>query len=90
MGKRGTKPHRLVVIRWSPEFAYVIGLITTDGCLINDGRHIDFTSKDKKQVAVVKKCLGLKNIKIGKKGSRSTHEKRYFRIQFGDVVFYQC
>lgn len=34
-------------ITWSPEIAYAVGLLTTDGSLSIDGRHIDFTSKDK-------------------------------------------
>jgi hypothetical protein len=38
------RPRCKVRIEWSPEFAYAIGLIATDGCLYNDGRHINFTS----------------------------------------------
>ncbi len=71
---------------WSPDFAYVVGLITADGCLQKDGRHIDLTSKDLEQVATFKRCLGL-TVKIGKKKSGIGNE--YYRIQFGDVLFYQ-
>lgn len=82
--KRGPKPKGQVRIRWSPAFAYAIGLLTADGCLLNDGRHIDFTSKDKELVESFKKCLGL-SVKIGTK--RSGQGNRYYRIQFGDVLF---
>jgi hypothetical protein len=31
---------------WSAELAYIIGLLTTDGNLSNDGRHIIMRSSD--------------------------------------------
>lgn len=82
--KPGPKPKGQVAIEWSPQFAYAIGLITADGCLLNDGRHIDFTSKDYEQVATFRKCLNLKT-KISTK--RSGAGNRHYRIQFGDVLF---
>lgn len=72
---------------WSPNLAYAIGLLTSDGYLSVDGRHIDLTSKDKQQLKNFKYCLGLK-VKIGYKSSGST-DKRYMRVQFSDVAFYQ-
>lgn len=44
------KPMNKVKIKWSPEFAYAIGLLVTDGSLSKDGIHIDFTSNDKEQL----------------------------------------
>lgn len=41
------KPQNKVKIKWSPEFAYAIGLLVTDGNLSPDGRHLNFTSKDR-------------------------------------------
>ena len=76
MGKRGAKPKGKVNIKWSPEFAYAIGLLTTDGCLSTDGRHFDFTSKDKEQLVNFMKCLGIK-VKIGYKTSGYSGEKIY-------------
>ena len=35
---------------WSPELAYAIGLIASDGCLSSNGRHIVLVSKDKEQI----------------------------------------
>ena len=75
------------MIKWSPKLAYAVGLITTDGCLSIDGRHVDFTSKDIQLLQTFKKCLGLKN-KIGLKTSGFS-KKKYPRIQFGDSVLYK-
>ena len=87
MGKRGPKPKKQVDTHWRSELAYAVGLIATDGCLSKDGRHIDLTSKDLDQLETFRKCLGL-SVRVGYKGGRS-HNKRYGRIQFGDVNFYQ-
>ena len=79
-----------VKIDWSPKFAYAIGLIATDGCLCNDSRHIDFTSKDKELVIKFKECLGINNkIGIKRRGNDGySREAKYFRIQLGDRNFY--
>lgn len=83
---RGSKPKGKVRILWSSEFAYAIGLLTADGCLSKDGRHIDLTSKDRVQIALFKKCLNL-TTKIGKKYSGSGNLA--YHTQFGDVLFYR-
>jgi hypothetical protein len=77
-----------VKIKWSPEFAYAIGLIVSDGNLSPDGRHICFTSKDLELVKIFSKCLGINRV-ISKKASGSTSTKKYFRVQFGDVLLYR-
>ncbi len=87
MEKRGPKPKNIIPTTWSPELAYAIGLLVSDGCLSNDGRHIDFTSKDLEQIEHFKKCLNL-SVKIGTK-SRGFSNDRYYRIQFGNVIFYK-
>ena len=80
-------PKNKVKIGWSPEFAYAIGLLVTDGSLSKDGRHINFTSKDLDLIETFKKCLHLEN-KVGTKtGYRRI--KNIFQIQFGDVNFYR-
>ncbi len=84
--KRGPKPKGKVKLIWSTEFAYAIGLLTADGCLSKDGRHIDLTSKDKAQIILFKKCLGLAT-KVGTK--RSGSGDLAYCTQFGDVLFYQ-
>lgn len=82
----GAKPKNKVKIGWSPEFAYALGLLATDGNLSSDGRHFDFTSNDMEQLKNFMRCLGIK-VKIGYKTSGYTGERRP-RIQFGDVNFY--
>jgi hypothetical protein len=80
------KPSRKVKINWSPNFAYALGLLATDGNLSPDGRHFDFTSNDKEQLRNFMNCLGIK-VKIGYKKSGYTGKKSP-RIQFGDVNLY--
>jgi len=80
------KPLGKVKIKWSPNFAYVIGLLATDGNLSSDGRHMDLTSKDREQIENFLCALALKN-KVGKKVSGSGN--MHFRVQFGDVIFYK-
>ena len=82
------KPLNKIKTVWSPSFAYAVGLLVTDGNLSNNGRHINFTSKDKQLAELFVKCLGIKN-KIGMKSSGSTKEKKYCFVQFGDVDFYK-
>lgn len=80
------KPLGKVKTKWSPNFAYALGLLATDGNLSKDKRHFDFTSKDKEQLTNFMKCLEIK-VKIGQKISGSSG-KKISRIQFGDVNFY--
>lgn len=80
------KPLGKVKIKWSPDFAYAIGLLTTDGNLSKDGRHIEINSKDEEQLKNFLKCLNSK-VKISLKHSGSG--KEYKRIQIGDVIFYR-
>lgn len=88
MGKRGTRPQMRVSTVWSAELAYAVGLITTDGSLSKDGRHIDFTSKDIQLLELFKKCLGIEHISISWK-TGGYDGTRYPHVQFGDVNFYQ-
>jgi|SRR3989344_135195 len=85
MGKRGPKPKGKVKIQWSPNFAYAIGLLVSDGCLSPSGRHIIFVSKDREQLLNFMKALNI-DIFIGRVDSVSKQVKR---VQFGDVLFYQ-
>jgi len=64
---------------------YLVGLITTDGCLSPDGRHIDITAKDRSFLAGLVRLCGLKNKvtkKMGLRGKTSHH------IQFANRTFY--
>ena len=84
----GPKPKGKVSCVWSPEFAYAIGLLVTDGSLSKDGRHISFTSKDLQLIEIFLKSLKIE-CHIGKKASGSQQEKKYFVVQIGDVNFYR-
>lgn len=86
MGKRGPKPRCTVSTRWSTALAYAIGLITTDGSLSIDGRHINLTSKDKILLESFKNCLKIHN-KIGRKNDGKKNV--CYQVQFGDVNFYK-
>jgi hypothetical protein len=79
------KPLGKVKIEWSPEFAYAIGLIVTDGCL-SGSKIINLTSKDKEQIQKFLYCLQV-SYKIGRKSSGSEGKKKYFVVQIGDVLF---
>jgi len=81
------RPLGKIKIKWSPEFAYALGLLATDGNLSSDGRHFDFTSKDRQQLLNFMKCLDIK-VKIGYKTSGYTGQKTS-RIQFGDKKLYE-
>jgi hypothetical protein len=70
---------------WSSNMAYVVGLIASDGCLLNDLRHIDFTSKDRQLVELYRKLIR-PEAKIGIK--LSGIGRPYFRVQLGDVALY--
>jgi len=73
---------------WSTELAYIIGLLTTDGNLSNDGRHINMRSSDLQLLDTFKKCLHLTN-KIAQSKNDSFAKKPCYRIQFSNVQLYK-
>lgn len=73
---------------WNSDLAYAVGLITTDGSLSKDGRHINLTSKDIDQIKTFAKILKLNN-RISPKRSSFNPDGKYFQIQFGNVKFYK-
>lgn len=77
--------------KWTPELAYAVGLLVTDGNLSKDGRHITMRSVDMDLMKTFKKCLNL-NSKIGFTPYTSYRDgyqrKLCHRVQFGDVQFY--
>lgn len=86
MTRSGPKPKGKVTIKWSPEFAYAIGLLATDGNLASIKRHITLVSNDIDQVKTFKRCLRIDN-KITRHQS-GVSPRDGFRVQFGDVLFY--
>jgi len=75
-------------MKWTNNLAYLVGLITTDGNLSKDGRHMSIVSKDLEQVENVIKILMLKN-KIGVKNSSFKNNGKYYYVQFGNVELYK-
>lgn len=65
---------------------YLVGLITSDGCLSSDGRHIDITSKDHNFLKHLVERLTITN-KIGIK-NKGTNKETY-RIQIANRNFYE-
>lgn len=76
-----------VKLFWNNNFAYVIGIIATDGNLSPDLRHIHITSKDYEMITNCKTCLKIDN-KIGKKARGGSKDKKYYTLQFGDKNFF--
>lgn len=74
--------------KWNSNLAYAIGLIATDGNLSKDKRHILFTTTDRQLANTFKACLGIKN-KIMIMPPSGFGRKRTYRINFGNVKFYQ-
>ena len=85
---RGNQKNKNYKIKWTPVFAYGIGLLTSDGNLSKDGKHFDFTSNDIELVKTFKKCMHLTDVKIGTKTSGFT-DRRYSHIQFSNVKLYK-
>jgi len=69
-----------------PNLWYLVGLITTDGCLSSDGRHINITSKDHGFLKKLKNSLGLIN-KIGVKNKNKINEAYY--LDFSNRNLYE-
>lgn len=67
---------------------YTVGLITTDGNLSSDGRHINISSKDIDLLTSVQTALHLKT-KIILKANGYSKIRKYGALQFSDVHFYR-
>jgi len=70
--------------QWTAELAYAVGLITTDGCLSQDGRRLTMTSKDFDLLETVQRCLG-----VTARITLSTNPAPCYRLQWGDVGFHR-
>ena len=68
---------------WTPTLAYAIGLMATDGCVV-DGDHVSFPSADRELVELFALCLGKRNQISPFKTKTGTTA---YRVQFGDVAF---
>lgn len=76
---------RTLGLSWSPVMAYVVGLMATDGCLLEKKRQLNFKSEDEQLVETFLTCLGKPprwQTIMGRAG------KPHYVTQFGDRDFY--
>jgi hypothetical protein len=86
MAKRGPKLKKEIV--WSQDIAYGVGLIATGGCLLQDGRHLAFTSKDPEQIENIRKCFAVTSKTQMKRSGRKEDPTLYYHLQWGDITLY--
>jgi hypothetical protein len=72
---------------WTPQLAYAVGLLVTDGNLSGNQRHITMRSVEPLMLETFKKCLGL-NSKIGTNINVKRGGYISYRVQFSNVQFY--
>ena len=73
--------------KWTPNLAYILGLLVTDGNLSKDGRHITMRSSDKELLETFKQCLSITNA-IGRTFNNGRASRPSYRVQFGNIQFY--
>ena len=73
---------------WTAKLAYAIGLITTDGSLAKDGRHIVMRSSDVQLLETFKECLNI-SANITETFNDGFAKKRSYRVQASMVQFYR-
>ncbi len=74
-------------INWNKKIAYIVGLITTDGNLSKDLRHICLTSTDIQLLNTYKICLHTKN-KIIFNSPGSISKSKAYKVNISDVCLY--
>lgn len=74
---------------WTPELAYAVGLLATDGNLSKDGRHVTMRSSDRELLESFRSCLGIQNNKIARTWHDEYAKRPCYRIQFSNVRFYK-
>jgi hypothetical protein len=82
-GPRLTAPRSPV--SWSPDLAWAVGVLATDGNLSRDGRHLSIPSKDADLLESLRRCLTLQN-SISR---RVINSHQIYRLQWGDRQFYK-
>ncbi|KKU43540.1 MAG: Intein-containing protein [Berkelbacteria bacterium GW2011_GWA2_46_7] len=92
MGSNPTSPTKRICLEkyHLPNFAYAIGLVTTDGSLSKDGRHIAFRSSDLQLLETFRRCLNISNrISQSDPKHHKLASKPTYIVQFGDIVLYR-
>lgn len=73
---------------WTPALAYVVGLLTTDGNLSKDGRHITMRSSDLQLLRTFRDCLNI-STQIRQSKNDGWAKKPSYRVQFSNAQFYR-
>lgn len=75
---------------WTPQLAYVVGLLATDGNLSKDGRHITMRSTDVQLLKTFKECLNISSATryTPNYNNDGYTRKRAYRVQVSMVQFY--
>ena len=74
------------VWQWTPEVAYAVGLIATDGNLSPSGRHVAVSSGEREVLETFLRCVN-RRAKIGT--NKSGFGSLTLRVQLGDVGLYR-
>ena len=77
-----------VKLVWSNNFAYIIGVMATDGNLSSDLRHLIITSKDHEMVVNCRTHLRINN-KISRTARGGSRDKKYYMLQCGHKNFFE-
>lgn len=72
---------------FTPNLAYAIGLLTTDGNMSKDKRHINMRSSDIQLLETFKSCLNIQG-KISQSKNDGWAKKPSYRVQFGNIQLY--
>ena len=79
--------HTSTHLEWSATLAYAVGLLATDGCLVRDGRHIAFVTKDEDLMREWLSCIGHEKLRYARSKSRTG--TTICRIQVSEVRLYR-
>ncbi|HZQ09907.1 MAG TPA: LAGLIDADG family homing endonuclease [Anaerolineae bacterium] len=70
---------------WSPELAYAVGLIASDGNLDSDRVRVEFVSTDRELIDLYCEALGLDSIHVGETSYKS--RKPWYKVRISDRTF---
>ncbi len=87
-------------LEWSPTFAYIVGLIASDGSLQNNVNEVRFVSTDRELVEYYCSCLGLRPhdtdpvqwgalnaTEVYVRIEQKAHYKRQYHLVFSDHIY---
>lgn len=75
-------------LKWTPNLAYAIGLITSDGYLAKKTKLVGFCSKEIEMINLYKQAMNIAK-KPGRHARGGEKEKKYYYIEFKSKQFYE-